>query len=145
MNKKLVKIIVPIILIICLMLFYLIQYSNKSFKKLLGIDELNITKVSMRNGNNGNLVETSDKVKIEELINLLNNRDYRKSFEQGSRTGYSYYYDFYVGDKHVLRMIGSGNNVQINSTYYQTSKEISVDSLREWFNSLPIKSYGALN
>ena len=140
MNKKKVKIAVPIFIIACVILFYFIQYSNKSFTELLGTDELNITKVSMLNGSNGNIVETTDKVKIEELINLLDNRDYKKSFEQNSRVGYSYYYDFYVGDKHILRMTGCGNDIQINRSYYHTNKEISVDSLSKWFNSLPIKS-----
>jgi len=140
MNKKVVKRVVPIILILCVIFYCFIQYSKKSFKELIGMDELNITKVSMVNGSTGNKVETNDKVKIQELVNLLDNRDYQRSFEQGARTGYSYYYEFYIGDKNALRISGSGNNVQINSTYFHVSKEISADSLSKWFDSFPIKS-----
>jgi hypothetical protein len=122
--------------------FYLIhyfQYSPKSFDDLLGTNEANITKVFMRNGNNGSSVETDDKEKIKEIINLVNYRYYNKSLNQAPRVGYSYFYDFYSGDKRIIRITGSGDNVEINSTYYNVSEAISVDSLTKWFNSIPIK------
>lgn len=49
--------------------------------------------------------------------------------------------DFYSGKKQILRITGSGNNVDINDTYYDVSKPISNKSLTNWFNSLPIKAY----
>ena len=106
-NKKLLKIIIPALLLIGIILFCVILYygySPKSFDDLLGIDEANITKVSMRNGNNGSYVETTDKEKIKEIINLVNDRYYQKSSNQRKRVGYSYYYDFYSGDKEIIRI-----------------------------------------
>lgn len=35
----------------------------------------------MRSGNNGSYVETTDKKKIKEIINLVNNRYYTKAFK----------------------------------------------------------------
>ncbi|MBL4935078.1 DUF5301 domain-containing protein [Clostridium sp. YIM B02515] len=141
MDKKLFKILIPALLLIGIISFCLIRYygySPKSFDDLLGADEANITKVLMRNGNNGSYVETTDKEKIKELINLVNDRYYKKSSNQEPRSGYSYYYDFYSGDKHTMTITGNGDNVDVNGTYYDVSSSISVDSLTNWFNSLPV-------
>lgn len=116
-------------------------YSKKSFNDLLKTKESNITKISMRNGNNGSYVETTDKNKIKEMINLVSGRYYKKSYDQSSRSGYSYYYDFYSGNKQILRITGSEDNVDINDTYYNVSKPISTKSLDNWFNSLPRDTY----
>lgn len=139
--------IISVLLIICITSFFTIQhskemqYSKKSFKNLLKTNESNITKVFMRDGRNGNYVETTDKNKIKEIINLVSGKYYKKSSDQRLRCGYSYYYDFYSGSKQILRITGSGNNVDINGTYYDVSKSISYESLTNWFNSLPIKAY----
>lgn len=133
--------IVSIILMICVISFLTIQYSKKNFNDLLKTNESNITKIFMRNGSNGSYVETTDKNKIKEMINLVSGRYYKKSFNQSFRSGYSYYYDFYSGNKQILRITGSGDNVNINDTYYNVSKPISTKSLTNWFNSLPIKTY----
>jgi len=139
-NKKLLGLIFSAVLII--IIFLCAQFSSRSFNNLLGTKETNITKVFMRNGSNGNWVETNDKDKIKELFNLLNNRYYRIALNQVPRVGYSYYYDFYSGDKKLLRMTGNGNNVQINNTYYNVSEEVSHDLLKSWFNSLPVTMEG---
>jgi hypothetical protein len=144
MHKKLFKIVVPALLIIGIISFFLIRsyvYSPKSFDDLLGTNEVNITKVLMRNGSNGSYVETADNEKIKELINLVNHIHYRRSSNQTPRGGYSYYYDFYSGYKRVLRITGSGYNINVNGTYYDVSKFISVSSLDNWFNSLPVQSF----
>jgi hypothetical protein len=144
MHKKLSKIVIPALLIIGIISFCLIRYyvySTKSFDDILGVDEGNITKVLMRSGSNGSYVETADKEKIKELINLVNDIDYKKSSNQTPRGGYSYYYDFYSGDKRVLRITGSGYNINVNGTYYDVSKFISVSSLTNWFNSLPVQAF----
>lgn len=133
--------IVSILLIVCVISFFTIGYSKKSFNDLLKTKESNITKILMRNGNNGSYIETTDKNKIKEMITLVSGRYYKKSFNQSSRSGYSYYYDFYSGNKQILRITGSGDNVKINESYYDVSKPISTKSLVNWFNSLPIKAY----
>jgi len=92
----------------------------------------------MRDGSNGNSVSTTDKAKIQEIVQLVENRHYTKAINQEARTGYSYFYDFYVGNKEVLRITGGGNNVEINSTYYNVDKPIQTNELKNWFNSLPI-------
>lgn len=143
MDKKLLKIVIPILLLIGVFSFFLIrhyEYSPKSFDDLLGTDEANITKVLMRNGSYGSYVETTDREKIKEIINLVNNRYYKKSSNQEPRDGYSYYYDFYSGDQQIIRITGDGDNVDVNSTYYNISKPISIDSLTNWFNSLPVNT-----
>ena len=146
MKRKLLYVIIPIFLIICGIIFYKIQYHSMSFEQLLGTNETNVTKVLMRSGVNGKSVETENRGKIRELINLLNDRHYRKAFNQDIGTGYIYYYDFYSGDKIVLRITGTGNNVHIYNkkrtidAYYDMSKEITVDSLDNWFNSIDSKS-----
>jgi hypothetical protein len=143
MNKVLLKVVILVILIIsiisfCLFRYY--EYSSKSFEDLLGTNESNITKVFMTDGNTGNFVETTDKDKIKELMDLVNDRYYKKSSNQEKRTGYSYYYDFYSGDKQIVRITGygGGDSVSVNSTYYNVSKPIDRDSLTKWFNSLPV-------
>ncbi|MBC8060151.1 MAG: hypothetical protein H7Y18_05745 [Clostridiaceae bacterium] len=128
--------------IICIILFVVIQYHYKSFRTVLGTNEYNITKVGMQNGNSGGYVSTTDKEKIKELFNLVNKRYYGKSIIQlHMTTGYSYYFDFYVGDKVALRMLGSGNLIELNNKYYIVTKSVDNDSLTSWFNSLPVSYY----
>ncbi|HZK72337.1 MAG TPA: hypothetical protein VFD03_12610, partial [Clostridia bacterium] len=111
---------------------------GNNFDNLLKTNTYNITKVLMRDGSNGNSVSTTDKAKIQEIVQLVENRHYTKAINQEARTGYSYFYDFYVGNKEVLRITGGGNNVEINSTYYNVDKPIQTNELKNWFNSLPI-------
>lgn len=126
---------------ICVISFLTMGYSKKSFNDLLKTKESNVTKIFMRKGLNGSYVETTDKNKIKEAINLVSGRYYKKSRDQASRSGYDYYYDFYSGNKQILRITGSGDNVEINDTYYDVSKPISSKAIANWFNSLPIKAY----
>ena len=140
MRKKLLWLAVPVILLICALVFIQVQYPRKTFDDLLGVDEAKITKVLMRKGFDMSSVETTDKDKIKELINILDNRYYRKSFKQELISGYTYYYDFYSGNTVILRITGSGNNVCVNTTYCNVSKEIPLHLLDIWFKSLFGKS-----
>ena len=140
MRKKLLWLAVSVILLICVLVFIQLQYPRKTFDDLLGVDEAKITKVLMRSGFDMSSVETTDKDKIKELINILDNRYYRKSFKQELISGYTYYYDFYSGNTVILRITGSGNNVCVNTTYCNVSKEISLHLLDIWFKSLYGKS-----
>ena len=139
MRKKLLWLAVSVILLICVLVFIQLQYPRKTFDDLLGVDEAKITKVLMRSGVTGKGVETSDSDKIKELISILDNRYYRKAFNQELRTGYMYYYDFYSEDKVILRITGSGTAVIIKDIRYNVSKEISLHLLDIWFNSLSRK------
>ena len=90
-------------------------------------------------------VETTDKAKIKELINVLNNRYYKKSFNQDLGTGYTYAYIIYSGNNKSLTMVCSGNRIHIynqdktGAAYYNASKEIPIDWSDKWFNSLSDK------
>jgi hypothetical protein len=137
LHKKTLKIILSILLLVGVISLYFV-YASKNFENLLGIDERSITKVLMLNGNDGNYVETTDKEKIKELIDIVNNRTYKKALNQEKRIGYSYSYDFYSGDKVRLSITGHGDNVDINGAYYDVSEPISVETLAKWFNSLPV-------
>jgi hypothetical protein len=147
MKKKLLWIVIPLILIVAIsvLLFVQVKYPKKTFSELLGTDESNITKVLMRKGFDMSSVETTDKDKIKELINMLNDRYYRKAFNQEFGTGYTYAYVFYSGNSETLKMICSGNNIHIYNqektvaTYYNASKEMSIDWSDNWFNSLSDK------
>jgi uncharacterized protein (UPF0333 family) len=135
------KIIATFSLILLIGVVFLIgsQYViGKNFDNLLKAKSENITKVFMRDGSNGNSVSTTDKAKIKELVQLLDNRHYTKAIDQELRTGYTYFYDFYIGNRKVLRITGSGNNVDINSAYYNIDKPIQTEGLKNWFNSLPV-------
>ena len=146
MKKKLLWTIIPIVLIIGIITTYFeVQYPRMTFEKLLGTEEYNITKVLVKNPVTGARVETENKEKIMELINLFNNRTYRKEFKQRLGVGYIYASDFYSGDKIVLSVIGTGDSVDIyNETrtidaYYNVSKEITVNSFDNWVNSFSNK------
>ncbi|OPX44161.1 hypothetical protein CLHUN_19600 [Ruminiclostridium hungatei] len=147
MKKKLLWIIIPLILIVSIsvLLFIQIKYPKKTFSELLGTNESNITKVLMVNSFTGHRIETTNKEKIKELVNLLNNRTYRKDFKQTNRTGYLYAYDFYSEDKMLFRIVGGGDYVYIFNkertidAFYDVSKEISISSIEHWFNSIPSK------
>ena len=147
MKKKLLLIVIPLLLIaaISVLLFFQIKYPKKTFSELLGTDEPNITRVLMRKGSDMSSVETTDKGKIKEIINMLNDRYYKKSFNQEPRTGYIYGYIFYSGNNETLTMVCSGNNIHIynkentRGSYYNAVKEISIDWSDNWFNSLSNK------
>lgn len=139
MKNKVFKIAVPTILLVCIISTLMVKFNTKSLEDLLGTKEINVTSVFMRSGNSGKIVSTTDKDKIQELFGLLDNRNYIKSLNQSPRTGYNYYYDFYEEGKQILRITGSGDNVNINGKYYNVNKAISVDSLTIWFDSLSSK------
>ena len=140
MKIKSLRPILLIILLICCISFFIVKYSakKKSFDDLLGTNSTNITSVFMRDGSNGNSVATNDKGKIKEIISLVNDRYYKKSINQEPRSGYNYFYDFVLEGKNSIRITGSGSNVDIDGIYYDVSKEISEEGLRNWFNSLQV-------
>jgi len=147
MKNKLLWIVIPLLLIaaISVLLFIQIKYPKKTFSELLGTDEANVTKVLMRKGFDMSSVETTDKGKIKEIINMLNDRYYKKSLNQDPRTGYIYAYTFYSGNNETLTMVCSGNNIHIynkentRGAYYNAVKEIPIDWSDNWFNSLADK------
>ncbi|MDI6617722.1 MAG: hypothetical protein QME45_03465 [Clostridiales bacterium] len=111
---------------------------GKSFEDLAGTSSKNITEVFMRSGMNGDSVATTDKAKINEIVDLVDNRHYTKSKDQEPKTGYNYFYDFYVGDKKVLTITNAGSRIKANTTYCNVDKPIPLDGIKKWFNSLPV-------
>lgn len=137
-RKNIVKGVIPILLLIILALWLYSQYTSKSFEELLGTKADKITRILMRSGDNGFYVNTTDLQKIEEFLQLVQEKGYKKSFDQRTRGGYSYYYDFYHNEEKLMRMCGHGDYIQINTTYYDVSEEILLEDLRSWFQSLPV-------
>ena len=146
-KKKLLWAIIPIALIVGIIITYFqIQYPSMTFEELLGTEEYNITKVLVINPVTGARVETENKEKIMELINLFNNRTYRKNFKQRLGVGYIYAYDFYSGDNRILSIVDSGRTklniyrLKNTSAYYTVSNEISVNLTDSWVDSIVSKN-----
>lgn len=138
--KKILLILLFVLVIqLSVILLSVIQSHTKSFNDMLGTNETNITRILTRNENTGEYFSTTNKDKIKELINLLNNRSYSKSFNPLTVTGISYYYEFFVGSKKILSITGDSDNVSIDGTCYNITKEMSVKLLHNWSNSLTIK------
>lgn len=108
---------------------------GKSFGTLLTTDSSHITQVHVKNGMTGYGVVTTDPSRIRALIRLMDNRRYRRSFDQRPKTGYLYRYDFFVGSKIVLSIDGVGSNVSVNGVYCHVDRPISADALKSWFDS----------
>lgn len=144
MKFKIKSIIIALSILIILGILFLIispYIIGISSHNLLKMDGTNISKVFMRSGKTGNSVSTTDKIKIKGIFHLIDNRQYTKSLDQEPRAGYTYFYDFYAGNKKVLRITGSGSCVGINGTRYNSDKEISTAGLDKWFNSFPITKW----
>ncbi len=144
--KRRLMVIVPLILLlsVTIVIAYLHIEENKKlsdFNYLLNNGSSNISKVFMRDGMTLNSVSTTDKAKIRELVQLVNNRHYTKAADQEARAGFISFYNFYVGNTKYLTISGSGSNVNINGTYYNVDKPISTDELTKWFNSLPVAKW----
>lgn len=139
MKKTLLYVIIPVLLILAVVFTYFFaQYPKKSFSELLGTDQANITKVTLINCDAGMTVETYNKDKIKELINLLSERSYRKEFIP--YWGITHYICYLYSDtKEVIRISILEPNIEINNIYYNVKKEIDTDLLKKWFNSLPAK------
>ncbi|MFT5871937.1 MAG: hypothetical protein ACI8WT_000861 [Clostridium sp.] len=140
-NKhKFLILLVCIVFFVCVIVFLLIRSSinTKTFDDFIGKDTV-ISKVTMFSGSSGESVSTTDKIKIKELVTILNNTHYRKSSNQQGLVGFSYSYTFYVGNKPVLGMSDSGLGVSVYGTRYDTTIEIK-DGIKSWYNSLPLQS-----
>jgi hypothetical protein len=137
-RKSIIIGIILILLLIILVLWLQSHYSRKSFDELLGTKAGNITRIVMRSGDTGQAVSTTDKQKIAELLSLLEDNEYSKSFDQSRKTGFSYVYYFFQGETQILSMLGHGDYIQLNDTYYDVSKEILLEDLSHWFESLPV-------
>lgn len=125
-----------LLLLIVLVLWLQSHYTRNSFEELLGTKVENITRIVMQSGDTGQSVNTTDKQKIADFLSLVEDNVYSKSFDQSKRTGFSYSYYFYQGEIQLLSMLGHGDYIQINDTYYDVSKAISYEDLNQWFESL---------
>ena len=132
--------VLVLLIFACVVAFLMIRSSIKSkdFTDFIGKDTV-ISKVTMFSGSTGKNVSTTDKIKIKELVTILNNTHYRKSSNQQGVDGFSYSYTFYVGNKPVLGMSDSGWGVSVYGTRYDTTIEIK-DGIKSWYNSLPLQS-----
>lgn len=132
--------IAGLVFFVCVMSFLLIRGSmnTKTFDDFIGKQNPYISKIVMFNGSNGKMVSTMDKNKIQKLVKLLKNRSYHKASDQQLRTGFSYSYKFYVGNKEVLDICDLGGMVNVYGTYYN-STIVPNDGIKNFYNSLIIK------
>lgn len=129
-----------ILIFACVVAFLMIRSNirSKNFTDFIGKDAV-ISKITMFSGSSGKSVSTTDKVKIKELVTILNSTHYRKSSNQQDVDGFSYSYTFYTGNKAVLSMSDSGWGVSVYGTHYDRTIEIK-DGIKAWYNSLPLQS-----
>lgn len=139
--KPLIGIGIGLVFFICITSFFIFRSNidSKNFNDFIDKDT-NISKIMMMSGNTGKSMSTINKIKIKELVRILNNTHYSKSSSQINRIGFSYSYTFYVGDKPVLHMFNIGNTVSEHNTYYDTTIETR-DGIKSWYNSLPLQGY----
>lgn len=144
-NRKMVRnrhkfliVLVGVVSFVCVIAFLLIRRSmnTKTFDDFIGKPNPNISKVEMFDGSTGKSVSTTDKIKIQELVTLLKNRNYHKAANQGGMDGCGgYYYKFYVDNKEVLGIGDHGEAVNIYETNYMTTI-IPNDGRKNWYSSL---------
>lgn len=115
MRKKLIILI--IIFILTLSILIIMKFSTTKISNVVNIDLDEVTKISFRNGGNGELVETDDKNKIKEFTSYLKELVLKEKNAKGY-VGYSYYADFYINDKKVMR-ITFARLLDINGTDYK--------------------------
>ncbi len=123
--------------VLTLVIIYLISNNMKykKFSDFIDNNEQKISRVEMIDGSNGKTVVSTDKEKIKELINLLNNERYKKSSDQHEIVGYSFAVTFYVDNKNVLQIISTGDRVNVNGVYYNVTTG-KLDKLGKWYKSL---------
>lgn len=126
-----------VVFFVCVITFLFIKSSmnTKTFDDFIGNTNPDISKITMMDGGTGRSVFTTDKSKIKELLTILNNTQYRRASNQEGRSGFSYSYNFYVGDKLIMGMWDTGYMVNIYDTYYETTIEPR-DGIKNWYNSI---------
>lgn len=97
-TKGKILIIAGVVFFVCILSFFIIKnnINSKSFDDFFGTNNPNIMKVRMVSGNTGKSVSTDDKIKIQELVNLLKSRSYNKTTNQKNANNFSYSYSFYI-------------------------------------------------
>ncbi|MGH4137770.1 hypothetical protein [Clostridium sp.] len=137
-NHKFLIVLVGVASFVCVIAFLLIRnnMNTKTFDDFIGKPNPNISKMGMFDWNTGKSVSTTDKIKIQEIVTLLKNRNYHKVADQRTMVnGGNYSYEFYVDNKVVLGIGDHGDVVNIYGTNYKTTI-IPNDGLKNWYNSL---------
>ena len=98
-KKKHLAIFTVIALLLLSFLAYLYFVTNEiTFSQALKPNEINYTKISVRDGNTGELRETDDVQKINSFLNKLSEEKLKKHNKNGMK-GWSYSINFYIKDK----------------------------------------------
>ena len=106
---------------------------QRDFRGLLGRNPEEVTKISLRCGTTGELVEVAGDEEMGEFIALLEGKTFEKAKDQARRVGYRYYADFHRGDDTLLRLTFQGDLVSVNQTYYQVTENIPQEKLDAFF------------
>ena len=127
---------VEFIIVLVIIMFYLLFKWNNNFLGAIKIKKKDITKVKVTKFDNAMYVETEDKQKINELISILNRRVYGKSLNQKYNCKQLYFVIDIYGNKSVIILLWYGNKIYINGVVYEFKKDIPLNSLYSWYNSL---------
>jgi len=132
--------------ILCLILCSTVIYSGcvsnqtegKRVTELTDMDRHMISKVSVRNGLNGELSTTDDRVKITGLINHLDRYSLEKMDNQETLGGYRYTIDFYTGSNKISRIVIVDSKImQVDEVYYDVIDfPIELETIDEHVDSL---------
>ena len=79
----------------------------------------NITKIELRDGNNGNTVSITDKDRIQTLIQPFNENEFIKNKSSKDSAGWKYWIKFYQDDKIIIEINNvSSNMIDYNGYFY---------------------------
>lgn len=140
MNKTMSNLVLG--LIFCLTVIYSgcvsEQTEGERITELTDIDKHTITKVSIRNGMNGELTTTNDRLKIEELIDQLDRYPLKIKENQESVVGYRYSIDFFSDSNKISRITIVGpNKINADGIYYDViDSPIDLEAIDELVDSM---------
>lgn len=133
--QNLAKQIKKIVLISCFtivgLLFFTLFFPSLHEKdtghKVTNVSYENITRISIKNGLNGDSIEVENKSIINNLIDCISDYSFTKKAEQEDLNGYLYSIDFFNEDSRISRIIIVDNEtINIDGVYYN-SKSSQID------------------
>lgn len=93
----------------------------------------NAKSIEIRNGKTGEVVKLTNKDKIQEMINLLEERTIKKHKSQEKIKGYGYSVSFFT-ENTSMTILFTGKVLKWKNTYYELDSELSSD-LNTFFKS----------
>ncbi|WP_319508753.1 hypothetical protein [uncultured Methanolobus sp.] len=104
---------------------------------LSGIDESEVTEVSIRNGLSGESGTIDNTIEIEKLISILDNYSLEEFYEESYLNGYRHFFYFYTDSGNFSRVsIVDNNTVQVDRVLYNViNSPIDLVEIEEFIDS----------